>query len=148
MCICLLEQFTASSVNLHSKNSAPGHVVFSYDCPISRSSYIQKVLCSEGPMFRKYLFRWSFIQKVLCLEGSIFKRSCIQKIFVQKVLCWNTFPSFSFMYKNIFFISVHFTLLFHFLHDFIIHFFLGYTLLSSEDPTFSELQISKFPKFW
>ena len=87
MCICLLEQFTASSVNLHSKNSAPGHVVFSYDCPTSRSSYIQKVLCSEGPMFRKYLFRKSYVQMVFYSEGPMFGRSYIQKVVYSEDLC-------------------------------------------------------------
>ena len=52
-----------------------------------RRSYVQKVLCSEGPLFRR-----SYVQKVLCSEGSIFRRFYIQKvlcseIFVQKVLC-------------------------------------------------------------
>ena len=82
-----------------------------------RWSHIQKILCSESPMFRnicsegsilsrsymfrrsyiqKYLFGRFYIQKVLCSKGPTFTRS-----FVQKVLCWNTFPSFSFRYKNI-----------------------------------------------
>ena len=98
-----------------------------------RWSHIQKILCSESPMFinicsegpmlrrsfmfrrsnvQKYLFGRFYIQKVLCSEYPIFRRS-----FVQKVLCWNTFPSFSFRYKNI---SRFF---FYFLHNFIIHFF-------------------------
>ena len=115
--------------------------------PIFRRSYVQKALCSENICSEGSMFRWYFIHKVICLEGHIFRRSCIQKIFVQKVLFWNTFPSFSFRYKNIFFILVHFTLLFYFLHNFIINFFLGYTRMRFEDPTFSELQISKFPKF-
>ena len=65
--------------------------------PMFRRFYIQKVLYSEGPMFRNIcsegpLFRRSYVQKVLCLEGSIFRRFYIQKvlcseIFVQKVLC-------------------------------------------------------------
>ena len=38
------------------------------------------------------MFRKSFVQKVLCAEGSIFRRFYVQKvlyseIFVQKVLC-------------------------------------------------------------
>ena len=44
-----------------------------------RRSYVQKVLYSEGPMFRKYLFKRSYIQKVLCSEGPIFR-------YIQKVL--------------------------------------------------------------
>ena len=92
--------------------------------PMFRWSHIQKRICSESSMFRnicsegpilrrtymfrrsyiqKYLFERLYIQKVLCSESPIFRRS-----FVQKVLCWNTFPSFSFRYKNIsrfFFIS-------------------------------------------
>ena len=95
-----------------------------------RRSYIQKVICSESPMFRniclegpklrssymfrrsyiqKYLFERFYIKKVLCSEGPIFRRS-----FVQKVFCWNTFPSFSFSYKNIshFFFIPFITLLF------------------------------------
>ena len=52
-----------------------------------RRSYVQKVLCSEGPLFTR-----SYVQKVLCSEGSIFRRFYVQKvlcseIFVQKVLC-------------------------------------------------------------
>ena len=95
-------------------------------------------------MFRKYLFRrsyfrWSFIQKVLCLEGPIFRRSCIQKMVVEKVLYCNTFPSFSFRYRNIFFIPFHFTFLFYFLHSCIIHFFLGYTRMNSEQPMFFKI---------
>ena len=39
-------------------------------------AYVQKVLCSEGPIFRR-----SYIQKVLCSE-KLFKRS-----YNQKVLC-------------------------------------------------------------
>ena len=44
-----------------------------------RRFYVQKVLCSEGPMFRKYLFKRSYIQKVLGSEGPIFR-------YIQKVL--------------------------------------------------------------
>ena len=43
--------------------------------------YVQKVLYSEGPMFRR-----SYVQKVLYSEGFMFRRSYVQKIFVQKVL--------------------------------------------------------------
>ena len=43
--------------------------------------YVQKVLYSEGPMFRR-----SYVQKVLYSEGPMFRRSYVQKIFVQKVL--------------------------------------------------------------
>ena len=48
--------------------------------------YVQKVLCSEGPLFRRF-----YVQKVLCSEGSIFRRFYVQKVpcserFVQKVL--------------------------------------------------------------
>ena len=56
--------------------------------------YVHKVLCSEGPMFRR-----SFVQKVLCSEDSIFRWFYVQKvlcseIFVQKCwirICWLTF---------------------------------------------------------
>ena len=49
--------------------------------------YVQKVLCSEGPMFGR-----CYVQKVLCLESPMFRRFYVQKvlcseIFVQKVLC-------------------------------------------------------------
>ena len=44
-----------------------------------RRPYIQKVICSEGPIFRKKMFKRSYIQKVLCSEGSIFR-------YIQKVL--------------------------------------------------------------
>ena len=70
-------------------------------------SHIQKVLCSEGHIFRKYLFRRSYAQmvsysegpmfirsyaqKVLCLEGPIFRNICLEgsisiRSYVQKVL--------------------------------------------------------------
>ena len=42
-----------------------------------QKSYVQKVLCSAGSMFRG-----SFIQKVLSSEGSMFRR-----FYIQKVLC-------------------------------------------------------------
>ena len=42
--------------------------------------YVQKVLCSEGSMFRKYLFRRFYVQKVLYSEGPMFKRSYVQKV--------------------------------------------------------------------
>ena len=64
--------------------------------------YVQKVLCSEGSMLRKYLFKrfyvhkvlysegpmfWRFyVQKVLYSEGPMFRRSYVQKKIVQKVL--------------------------------------------------------------
>ena len=49
--------------------------------------YVQKVLRSEGPLFRRF-----YVQKVLCSKGCIFRRFYVQKvlcseIFVQKVLC-------------------------------------------------------------
>ena len=64
--------------------------------------YVQKVLCSEGSMFRKYLFKRFYVQKVLYSEGSMFRRSYIQiysegpilrKFFV---LCRKKHTSFSF----------------------------------------------------
>ena len=36
--------------------------------------YVQKVLCSEGPMFRRF-----YVQKVLCSEGPMFRRFYVQK---------------------------------------------------------------------
>ena len=147
----------SSSVNLHSKND----VVFSYT--ISRRSYIHKVLCSEGHMLYVQkifvqkvlcsdglLFRRSYVWKVLCSEGPVFRRSLFRRPYV------GTHFHLSVSARNIvlldslvsgmkhFFISVNFTFLFHFLHNCIIHFFLRYTRLRCEDPTFSELQISKF----
>ena len=71
-----------------------------------RRSYIQKVLCSEGPMFRKYLFRRSFVQMVSYSKDPMFRKSYVQKklfymfrrsyiqkylfgrFYIQKVLCW------------------------------------------------------------
>ena len=52
-----------------------------------RRSYVQKVLCSAGPLFGRF-----YVQKVLCSECPIFRRFYVQKvlcseIFVQKVLC-------------------------------------------------------------
>ena len=49
------------------------------DCPMFRRFYVQKVLYSESPMFRKKLFNRSYIQKVPCPEGPIFR-------YIQKVL--------------------------------------------------------------
>ena len=37
--------------------------------------YVQKVICSEGPMFRRF-----YVQKVLCSEGPMFKRFHFQKV--------------------------------------------------------------------
>ena len=62
-----------------------------------RRSHIQKVLCSEGPMFRKYLFRKSFVQMVLysegpiCSEDPIFRNICLEdsisgRSYVEKIL--------------------------------------------------------------
>ena len=53
---------------------------------------VQKVLYSEGPMFRRSYVQKIFVQKVLCSDGLIFRRSYVQKvlcskIFAQKVLC-------------------------------------------------------------
>ena len=69
-------------------------------------AYVQKVLCSEGSMFRKYLFkrfyvqnvlysapmfRRSFVQKVLysegCSDGPMFRRYLFKRSYIQKVLC-------------------------------------------------------------
>ena len=114
------------------------------EAPIFRRSYVQKVLCSkifvqkvlysEGPSLYVQKIKRFYIKKVLCSEEPIFRRS-----FVQKVSCWNTFPSFSFSYKNI-------------SRFFFIPFILYYSLLleihaSSKVTTFSELQIPKSPKF-
>ena len=57
--------------------------------------------------------------------------------FVQKVLFCNTFPSnsFSFRYRK------HFDLL----HNFIIHFFLGYARMSYEVPTFRNVKFRSSP---
>ena len=40
-----------------------------------RRFYVQKVLCSEGPMFGRF-----YVQKVLCSEGSMFRRSWFRNI--------------------------------------------------------------------
>ena len=71
------DNFTASSVNLHSKNSASRPAVFSYDCPISRRSYTQKVLCSDGLLFRR-----CYVWKVLCSEGPVFRRYLFKRCYV------------------------------------------------------------------
>ena len=51
----------------------------SHACPETRDVglqlYVQKVLCSEGPMFRRF-----YAQKVLCSEGSMFRRLYVQKV--------------------------------------------------------------------
>ena len=53
--------------------------------------YVQKVLYSEGPMFRGSYVQKIFVQKVRCSDGLIFRRSYVHKvlcseIFVQKIL--------------------------------------------------------------
>ena len=48
--------------------------------------YVQKVLCSEGSMFRKYLFKRFYVQKVLYSEGSMFRRSYVQKVLISEGL--------------------------------------------------------------
>ena len=158
-----------------------------HDCPMFGKSYIQKVLCSEGPMFgkflfrrsyaqmvsysegpmfirsyaQKYLFRRSYAQKVLCSEGPIFRNICLEgsisiRSNVQKVL-YSEDPLFRRSYAGTHFdlsasgikafLSQFISRFFFSLLNFIIHFFLGYTRVSSKVPTFSELQIPKFPKF-
>ena len=42
--------------------------------PMVRKFYVQKVFCSEGPMFRRF-----YVQKVLSSEGSMLRRSYVQK---------------------------------------------------------------------
>ena len=37
--------------------------------------YVQKVLSSEGPMFRRF-----YVLKVFCSEGSMFRRLYVQKV--------------------------------------------------------------------
>ena len=44
------------------------------------SFYVQKVLYSEGPKFRRSYVQKIFVQKVLYSGGSNFKRSYIQKV--------------------------------------------------------------------
>ena len=44
--------------------------------------FVQKVLCSEGSIFRR-----SYVQKVLCSEGSIFRRSYVQKVLCSENIC-------------------------------------------------------------
>ena len=41
--------------------------------------YVQKVLCSEGTMFRRF-----YVQKVLCSEGPMFRRFYVQKVLYSK----------------------------------------------------------------
>ena len=42
--------------------------------------YVQKVLCSEGSMFRKYLFKRFYVQKALYSEGPRFRRFYVQNV--------------------------------------------------------------------
>ena len=89
----------------------------------------------EGPTLRKF-----YVQMVFYSEGAMFERCYVQKVLYSEDLCsegvmLEHISIFQFQVKNIFFIPVHFTFLFYFLHNFIIHFFLGYTRMSSEDPT-------------
>ena len=56
-----------------------GTCILLHDCPMFRRSYIQKVLCSESPMFRKYLFRRSYVQMVSYSEDPMFRKSYVQK---------------------------------------------------------------------
>ena len=46
--------------------------------PMFRRFYVQKVLYSEGPMFRRLYVQKKIVQKVLYSEGSMFRRSYIQ----------------------------------------------------------------------
>ena len=114
------------------------------ECQKVRRSYVQKVpcsenICSEGPMSDGLLFRRSYDWKVLSSQGPVFRRSLFRRC--------NIVTHFHLSVSGIetfFFISVHFTFLFYFLHNFIIHFFLGYTRMSSEDPMFFEVpQVSR-----
>ena len=66
--------------------------MFNYfsECPTFRRYYGQKILCSEGLMFRGYtclegsMFRRSYVQKVLCSEGPKFSSSYVQKSHKQR----------------------------------------------------------------
>ena len=42
--------------------------------------YVQKGLCSEGSMFRKYMFKRFYVQKALYSEGPMFRWFYVQKI--------------------------------------------------------------------
>ena len=106
-----------------------------------RSSYVkkrfvQKVLCSNGLLFRSYVW------KVLSSEGPVFRRSSLR--FRRSYVGTHFYLSVSSI--ETFFISVHFTFLFYFLHNFIIHFFLRYMRMSSGDPTFVE--VYHVPRAW
>ena len=124
---------------VHQGTSYSFMIALYLEGPMFRRSYVQKVLCSENICSETLLFRRSYVWKVLYSEGPVFRRSLFRRAYV------GTHSHLSFSGIKTFFISVHFTFLFHFLHNFIIHFFLGYTLLTSENPTVSKLQISKFP---
>ena len=54
------------------------------ECP---NGYVQKVLCSGGPMFKVPLFLRYNVQKILYSVASMFKRSYVQKVLFQKALC-------------------------------------------------------------
>ena len=53
---------------------------------IFRRAYVQKVLCSEGPIFRR-----SYVLKVLCSEKHCSKGAIFRRFYVQKVLYSNIF---------------------------------------------------------
>ena len=44
--------------------------------------FVQKVLCSEGSLFRRF-----YVHKVLCSEGPIFRRSYVQKVLCSENIC-------------------------------------------------------------
>ena len=110
-----------------------------------RRSYVQKVICSEGPMSDGLLFRRSYVRKVLSSESPVglFRRSLFRRFYIA------THCHLSVSGIETFFLSQFISRFFYFLHNFIIHFFLGYTRMSSEDlrssPTSQILEIRMNP---
>ena len=93
-------RFVLSLDPMRNNSVFPG-LSFIFYCVIHADIFVQKVLCSEGPMFRRFyvqkvlcsegsMFRGFYVQKVLYSEGSMFRRSYVQKYlfrrpYVQKV---------------------------------------------------------------
>ena len=92
-----------------------------------RRSYVQKVICSEGPMSDGLLFRRSYVRKVLSSESPVglLRRSLFRRSYIA--------THFHLSGIETFFLSQFISRFFYFLHNFIIHFFLEYTRMSSED---------------
>ena len=77
--VSTLGEIVFTSPNRHATNALPRLQLYVQkllcsEGPMFRRFYVQKVLCSEGPMFRRF-----YDQKALYSEGSMFRKSYVQK---------------------------------------------------------------------